>query len=69
MKNVYKNQYNQLSLSLSYVCILSRLVDTFPKFFVFSWLKNYGRMLLTSYLGDTFFGIIVFYPIVAWEYF
>lgn len=59
----------QLSLSLSYVCILSRLVDQFPKFFVFSWLKNYGRMSLTSYLGHTFFGIILFYPIIGWGFF
>ena len=59
----------QLSLSLSYVCILSRLVDRFPKFFIFNWLKNYGRMSLTSYLGHTFFGILIFYPIIAWGFF
>jgi uncharacterized protein len=56
-------------LSLAYVCILARLVDAFPKFLVFGWLKNYGRMSLTSYLGHTFFGIIVFYPIIAWGFF
>lgn len=63
------HEIGQLSLSLAYVCILSRLVDSFPKFFVFDWLKNYGRMSLTSYLGHTFFGIIVFYPVVAWGFF
>jgi uncharacterized protein len=59
----------QLSLSLSYICILSRLVDKFPKFFIFNWLKNYGRMSMTSYLGHTFFGVLIFYPIIAWGYF
>ena len=59
----------QLSLSLGYVCVLSKLVDSFPKFFAFGWLKNYGRMSLTSYLGHTILGIIVFYPIIAWKLF
>ncbi len=59
----------QLSLALGYICVLSKLVDTFPKFFVFSWLKNYGRMSLTSYLGHSVLGILVFYPIFAWGYF
>lgn len=63
------HEIGQLSLSLSYVCILSRLVDTFPKFFAFNWLKNYGRMSLTSYLGHTVLGILAFYPIIAWGYF
>jgi uncharacterized protein len=63
------HEIGQLSLSLAYVCILARLVDAFPKFLVFGWLKNYGRMSLTSYLGHTFFGIIVFYPIIAWGFF
>ena len=63
------HEIGQLSLSLSYVCILSRLVSAYPKFFVFNWLKNYGRMSLTSYLGHTFLGVIVFYPIIAWGYF
>lgn len=62
-------EIGQLSLSLSYVCILSKLVEAFPKFFVFNLLKNYGRMSLTSYLGHSVLGIIVFYPIIAWGYF
>ena len=63
------HEIGQLSLSLGYVCILSRLVDAFPNFFVFNWLKNYGRMSLTSYIGHTVLGIMAFYPIVAWGYF
>ncbi len=63
------HEIGQLSLSLSYVCILSRLVDAFPKFFLFNWLKNYGRMSLTSYLGHSVLGIITFYPIIGWSYF
>ena len=63
------HEIGQLSLSIFYICVLSRLVDAFPKFFAFQWLKNYGRMSLTSYLGHTFLGILVFYPMVAWGYF
>jgi len=63
------HEIGQISLSISYVCILAKLVNRFPMFFVFHWLKNYGRMSLTSYLGHTFFGILVFYPFFAWGYF
>ena len=63
------HEIGQLSLALSYVCILARLVDAAPGFFVFSWLKDYGRMSMTSYLGQTFLGIVAFYPIIGWGYF
>lgn len=63
------HEIGQLSLSLSYLCILSRLVHVFPKFFMFNWLKNYGRMSLTSYLGHSVLGIFMFYPIIGWSYF
>ena len=63
------HEIGQLSLALSYVCILAKLVNAFPKFLPFHWFKNYGRMSLTSYLGQTFFGILAFYPIIAWGYF
>ena len=59
------HEIGQLSLSLSYICILAKLVDVFPKFFFFNWLKNYGRMSMTSYLGHTFFSILIFYPVFA----
>jgi len=63
------HEIGQVSLSLAYICILAKLVERFSKFFAFQWLKNYGRMSLTSYLGHTFFGILVFYPIIAFGYF
>jgi len=63
------HEIGQLSLSLSYICILSRLVDTFPKFIGFTWLKNYGRMSMTSYLGHTIISILIFYPLVGLGYF
>lgn len=63
------HEIGQLSLALSYVCILAKLVSAFPKFLPFHWFKNYGRMSLSSYLGQTFFGIVAFYPIIAWGYF
>lgn len=63
------HEIGQLSLALSYVCILARLVNAFPNFIFFKWLKNYGRMSMTSYLGHTFFSILVFYPIIAWNFF
>lgn len=63
------HEIGQLSLALSYVCILARLVYAIPNFILFKWLKNYGRMSMTSYLGHTFFSILVFYPVVAWDFF
>ena len=63
------HQTGQLSLSLSYICILAKLVEVFPNFFFFKWLKNYGRMSMTSYLGHTFFSILVFYPVLALDFF
>jgi uncharacterized protein len=59
------HEVGQLSLTLSYICILAKLVDAFPKFVFFIWLKNYGRMSLTSYLGHTLLSILIFYPVVG----
>ena len=63
------HEIGQLSLTLSYICMLSKLVDTFPKFIGFTWLKNYGRMSLTSYIGHTIISILIFYPVVGLGYF
>lgn len=52
----------QINLSLFYISLLAILVDYAPNFFIFNWLKNYGRMSLTSYMGQTVIGIIIFYP-------
>ncbi len=59
------HEIGQLSLALSYICILAKLVDAFPKFIFFEWLKNYGRMSMTSYLGHTALSILIFYPVVG----
>jgi uncharacterized protein len=59
------HEIGQLSLALSYICILSRLVNAFPKFIGFTWLKNYGRMSMSSYLGHTLLSILIFYPVVG----
>lgn len=63
------HEIGQLSLSLSYICILAKLVDAFPKFILFTWLKNYGRMSLSSYIGHTILSILFFYPVVGLGYF
>ena len=63
------HEIGQISLTLSYICILAKLVDAFPKFIFFTWLKNYGRMSLTSYLGHTVLSILIFYPVVGLGYF
>jgi uncharacterized protein len=63
------HEVGQVSLTLSYICILSKLVDAFPKFIFFTWLKNYGRMSLTSYLGHTLISILIFYPVIGLGYF
>ncbi len=59
------HEIGQLSLALSYICILAKVVDAFPKFIFFEWLKNYGRMSMTSYLGHTVLSILIFYPVVS----
>jgi uncharacterized protein len=59
------HEIGQISLTLSYICMLSKLVDAFPKFIFFTWLKNYGRMSMSSYLGHTLLSILIFYPVVG----
>jgi len=59
------HEIGQLSLSLSYICILANVVDAFPRFIGFTWLKNYGRMSMSSYLGHTLISILIFYPVVG----
>jgi len=54
----------QISLAMSYVCILALLFDTMPTLKFFQWLKTYGRMSLSSYLGQTFLSILIFYPVI-----
>ena len=63
------HEIGQISLTLSYICMLAKLVDAFPKFIFFTWLKNYGRMSLSSYLGQTALSILIFYPVVGLGYF
>jgi uncharacterized protein len=59
------HEVGQLSLTLSYICILAQVVDAFPKFIFFEWLKNYGRMSMSSYLGHTLLSILIFYPVIG----
>jgi len=63
------HEIGQFGLAISYMVLLNLLVKTLPNFFGWYLLKNYGRMSLTSYIGQTVMGIIVFYPIVAFGYF
>jgi len=63
------HEIGQFGLAISYMVLLNLLVRRFPNFFAWYLLKNYGRMSLTSYIGQTVIGIIVFYPLVAFGYF
>jgi len=65
----FVHEIGQVTLGISYICILSKLVDLFPRFLLFTWLKNYGRQSMSSYLGHTFIGIFIFYPFFAFGYF
>jgi uncharacterized protein len=56
------HEIGQMNLSLFYICILAILVDIAPNLFIFQLLKKYGRMSLSSYLGQTVLGILIFYP-------
>lgn len=62
------HEIGQITLALSYISIIAKLLKRFPTFFVWNVLKAYGRMSLTSYIGHTVLGILVFYPIVGWAY-
>lgn len=62
------HEIGQITLALSYVSIIAKLLNRFPKLFVWNVLKAYGRMSLTSYIGHTVLGILVFYPIIGWKY-
>jgi uncharacterized protein len=59
------HEIGQISLSLSYISIIAVLLKKLPSFFMWNVLKAYGRMSLTSYIGHTILGILVFYPIVG----
>lgn len=63
------HEIGQFALAISYMSLLTILVNKYPKFFVWNLLKNYGRMSLTSYIGQTVIGIFVFYPIIAFGLF
>ena len=65
----FLHEIGQFSLGFSYMVLLTLLVKQFPNFFGWFLLKNYGRMSLTSYIGQTVLGIIVFYPMIAFGYF
>ena len=58
------HELGQVALSLSYICMLAKLLEYFPDFVFFKWLKNYGRMSMSSYLGHTMLSILIFYPVL-----
>lgn len=59
------HEIGQIALALSYISIIAVLLKKLPSFFMWNVLKAYGRMSLTSYIGHTILGILVFYPIVG----
>jgi uncharacterized protein len=63
------HEIGQFGLAISYMILLNLLVRHFPNFFVWYLLKNYGRMSLTSYIGQTVIGIFIFYPLIGLDYF
>jgi len=64
----FVHEVGQITLALSYISILARLMRAFPRFFFWNVLKAYGRMSLSSYIGHTVLGILVFYPIIGFSY-
>ncbi|RKY55945.1 MAG: DUF418 domain-containing protein [Candidatus Neomarinimicrobiota bacterium] len=63
------HEVGQISLALSYISIIAILLHKFPKLFLWEGFKAYGRMSLTSYIGQSIIGIFVFYPIIGLEYY
>ncbi len=63
------HEIGQFTLGFSYMVLLTLLLKKYPNFFLWYLLKNYGRMSLTSYIGQTVIGIIIFYPMIAFDYY
>ncbi len=63
------HETGQISLALSYISLIAILLKRAPNFFLWNILKSYGRMSLTSYIGHSVLGIIVFYPIIGFSFF
>lgn len=63
------HEVGQISLALSYISIIAILLNKFPKLFIWDAFKAYGRMSLTSYIGQSILGIFVFYPIIGLDYY
>ncbi|TRX66053.1 DUF418 domain-containing protein [Carboxylicivirga sp. M1479] len=63
------HEVGQLSMALSYFSILAFLVKRFSNFFLWNFLKAYGQMSLSSYIGHTLLSIFIFYPIIGFGLF
>jgi uncharacterized protein len=63
------HEVGQISLALSYISLIAIILNRFPKLFIWDALKAYGRMSLTSYIGQSILGILVFYPIIGLNYY
>jgi len=63
------HEVGQISLALSYISIIAIVLNKFPKLFIWNAFKAYGRMSLTSYIGQSMLGIFVFYPIIGLNYY
>ena len=63
------HEVGQISLALSYISLIAIILNRFPKLFIWKAFKAYGRMSLTSYIGQSILGILVFYPIIGLGYY
>ncbi|MCT4588034.1 MAG: DUF418 domain-containing protein [Carboxylicivirga sp.] len=59
------HEVGQITLGLSYIGLLALLVKKLPGFFLFKIMKNYGQQSMSSYLGHTYIGILIFYPFIG----
>lgn len=63
------HEIGQISLALSYISLIAIFLNKFPKLFIWNALKAYGRMSLTSYIGQSILGVLIFYPIIGLDYY
>ncbi|WP_430813604.1 DUF418 domain-containing protein [Carboxylicivirga sp. RSCT41] len=63
------HEVGQITLGLSYIGLLALLVKKLPQFFLFKIMKNYGQQSMSSYLGHTFIGVFIFYPLIGFGLF
>jgi uncharacterized protein len=63
------HEIGQITLGLGYIGLLALIVKKMPQFFLFKIMKSYGQQSMSSYIGHTVIGILIFYPFIGFGLF